>query len=52
MYSVKVAFRIAEERRANIAGETLIKPCTLDVTKLVFGREQRTLKRCVCPVTP
>ena len=39
--SYKVAYRIAKEKKAHTIGETLIKPCALEMTELVCGTEQR-----------
>ncbi|XP_046861512.1 protein ZBED8-like [Xenia sp. Carnegie-2017] len=39
--SYKVAYRIAKAKKAHTIGETLIKPCALEMTELVCGTEQR-----------
>ena len=39
--SYKVAYRIVKEKKAHKIGETLIKPCALEMTELVCGTEQR-----------
>ena len=39
--SYKVAYHIAKEKKAHTIGETLIKPCALEMTELVCGTEQR-----------
>lgn len=37
----KVVYRIAKQKKAHKIGETLIKPCALEMTELVCGIEQR-----------
>ena len=39
--SHKVAYRIAKEKKVYTIGETLIKPCALEMTELLCGAEQR-----------
>ena len=39
--SYKVVYRIAKKKKAHPIGETLIKPCALEITELVCGTEQR-----------
>ncbi|GFT64386.1 protein ZBED8 [Nephila pilipes] len=39
--SFRVAYRIAKSKKPHTIGETLIKPCALEVVELVFGLEQR-----------
>lgn len=39
--SYKVAYRIAKEKKPHTIGETLVKPCALEMTELVCGIEHR-----------
>jgi len=39
--SYKVAYRIAKEKKPHTIGETLVKPCALEMTELFFGTEHR-----------
>lgn len=39
--SYKVAYRIAKSKKPHNIGETLIKPCALEMVELVCGLEQR-----------
>jgi len=39
--SYKVASRIAKEKKPHTIGETLVKPCALEMTELVCGTEHR-----------
>ncbi|XP_042203602.1 protein ZBED8-like [Homarus americanus] len=39
--SYKVAYRIAKQKKPHTFGETLVKPCALEMVELVCGLEQR-----------
>lgn len=39
--SYKVAYRIAKQKKPHTIGETLVKPCALEMVELVCGLEQR-----------
>ncbi|GFT23536.1 protein ZBED8 [Nephila pilipes] len=39
--SFRVAYRIAKSKKPHTIGETLIKPCALEMVELVCGLEQR-----------
>lgn len=39
--SFKVAYHIAKQKKPHTIGETLVKPCALDMVELVCGLEQR-----------
>ena len=39
--SYEVACRIAKEKKPHAIGETLVKPCALEMTELVCGKEHR-----------
>lgn len=39
----KVAYRIAKDKKPHTIGETLVKPCALDMVESVCGREQRLM---------
>jgi len=39
--SYEVAYRIANEKKAHTIGETLVKPCAVEMTELVCGTEHR-----------
>ena len=39
--SYKIAYRIAKEKKPHSIAETLMKPCTLEITEIVCGSDQR-----------
>jgi hypothetical protein len=39
--SYKVAYRIAKQKKPHTIGETLVKPCALEIVELVCGLEQK-----------
>ena len=50
--SYKVAYRIAKQKKPHTIGETLIKPCVLEMVEIVCGKKERHSNQCLCQMTP
>ena len=45
--SYKFACHIAKQKKSSSIVGTLIKPCALDIVKLVYGVKERNLNQCL-----